>query len=61
MMTEGYSLLLLYTRPGAWATSKSLLLGCETGLRVRKSKMLNEVVVEHEVKSGMVFREKLNL
>lgn len=37
MMTDGFSLLMLYARPGAYAASKVMTFGCETGLRVRKS------------------------
>ncbi len=40
MMTDGYCLLALYARPGAFYASSMVNTGCETGLNVRKSKIL---------------------
>jgi hypothetical protein len=59
MMTDGYSLLILYSRPGAFAISRAVSFGCESGLRVRKSKMFTDVFVEHPTKGGIIFKEKL--
>ena len=61
MMTDGYCLLALYARPGAYAAANMVNTGCETGLNVRKSKILQDVFVEHPMKSGLVFKEKLSM
>lgn len=61
MMTDGFSMLALYSRPGAYAAAKIVTLGCETGLKVRKSKLLSDVFVDHPTKSGLVFKEKLQM
>lgn len=61
MMVDGYCLLVLYARPGAIAAANMLNRGCETGLNVRKSKILQDVFVEHPTKSGLVFKEKLQM
>jgi hypothetical protein len=61
MMTDGYCLLALYARPGAFASANMVNTGCETGLNVKKSKILQDVFVEHPMKSGLVFKEKLQM
>jgi hypothetical protein len=59
MMLDGFSMIVLYSRPGAFSASKMMTVGCETGLRVRKSKIFTDVFVEHPMKNGLVFKEKL--
>ena len=61
MMTEGFSMICLLTRPGAYINSKSLIVGCETGLRVRKSKILTDLSIDYQMKSGGSFQEKLEM
>lgn len=40
MMTEGYSEIVLYAKPGAFEHAKIIAEGCLTGLKVRQSKRL---------------------
>lgn len=40
MMMDGYCFLVLYARPGAYSAANMVNTGCETGLNVRKSKIL---------------------
>ena len=60
-MVDGFCLLALYCRAGAFNASKMLSVGCETGLRVRKSKIFTDVYVEHPMKGGLSFKEKIQM
>jgi hypothetical protein len=54
-------MVVLLSRPGAYFASKSLMLGCETGLRIRRSNIMNDMYIEHRTKSGGALREKLHM
>ncbi|CAD8137067.1 unnamed protein product [Paramecium octaurelia] len=58
MMTEGYSQVVLYARPGAYQGAKIISDGSKTGLKVRQSKKLQELQIQHQAKTGQ-FVEKL--
>ncbi|EGR34539.1 hypothetical protein IMG5_007980, partial [Ichthyophthirius multifiliis] len=58
MMTEGFVLIVLLTKPGGIKAVEILSDGCNTGLKLSKTNFLEELYVEHN-QGGLTFNEKI--
>jgi hypothetical protein len=59
-MRDGYSCIVLMSKPGGISAAKMLTNGCETGLKMQKTHFLDELFIDHKSNSNIKFKEKIN-